>query len=183
MTTWFLGLYCFQSTGTFIISFDLLNDSYPLQLENWGPGGHVTHSNLHGSLVTELTVEPTSCTFLTEFSPLFLSVPNLQHSNWFIAIHSLLMNTACWRTSVYEGFPGCWAALNTGHERCYLPSKPDPGCERFTTLTGAHQVIINHCNSAAFVFLTLLWSVMPLLTLDLEWKEKNISLLKSMVTL
>lgn len=50
-----LGLNYFQSTGTFIISFDLLNNSYPLQMRAVKPGGveHLVVVIGDQSLVTE----------------------------------------------------------------------------------------------------------------------------------
>lgn len=46
----------------------------------------------------------------------------------------------------------------------------------FAALTGAHQVVISLCNSAALILLNLaLKCVMPLLRLNFGWKEKNIS--------
>lgn len=89
-----LGPHCFQSTGTFVSSFDLLNNLTPHSWGYWGLWGVEWLAVLIGdqSSMTEHRLELTH-------------IRSCHHSyfcptcHWFVAIHSLLMITKWWKTS------------------------------------------------------------------------------------
>lgn len=143
-----LGLHCFQSAGTFIIPFDLLNNSYPSELRRLKFAHFLTVTLISAQLASQQLI---CC------HPLFIDE------------HHVVENITD------TGYPGGWATLHPGRERCCLPSGTDPEGERFAALTGAFHVVINYGHGTALVLLTFIWSVMPLLRLDFGWKKKNLS--------
>lgn len=59
-----------------------------------------------------------------------------------------------------------------------------PGCEKFTALAGAYQVIINHCNTATFILFNLAAKCDTFLSIPFHMGGKKIiSLPKNMPAL
>lgn len=165
-----LGPHCFQSTGTFVICFDLLNNHAP---HSWGilrpvRGGITCSAHWWPVFVTEHRLELTH-------------IRSCHHSYFCPTCHWFVLSLFTDDHQVVEnitdtGYPGGWALFTVDMKM--LPAKWNcPGKREVCSINRSlsYGSESNHGTSTALALLTLLQSVMPLLRLDIEWKRKNAS--------